>query len=368
MLLDGARRLSDDDLVRSLQGLAARERGATAELVAHLAELETRRLFLAAGYSSMFAYCLEELRLSEHEAYNRIEAARAARRFPMILPLLQDGTVNLTTVRLLAPHLTPENHVEVLQSARGLRKSQVEEIAARLAPKPDVPTTVRKLPEVKAYAPDLTSSSLSALEIAPAPPPHAAQGRTEVDAAPSCAPVVGRVTVGALSPNRYKLQLTISGDVLQKLRLAKDLLRHTIPSGDDAVVLERALDALLAELAKKKFAATEKPRPTRPTPQERSSLPSAPRVALRSRHMPAEVKRAVVLRDRGSCAYVSATGRRCGERAFVEFHHVHPYSSDGPSTVPNIELRCRRHTAYEWELLAGHAPQAKAGVTPPASP
>ena len=55
-----------------------------------------------------------------------------------------------------------------------------------------------------------------------------------------------------LSPDRYKLQLTISGDLLDKLRCAKDMLSHVNPSGDDEAVLDRALEVLLVELAKKK--------------------------------------------------------------------------------------------------------------------
>src|SRR5688572_19519892 len=144
--VDTARRLDDSALLSAVNRLAGRGRAAGAELVAHLAELETRNLHLAAGYSSLFAYCCDVLLLSEHEAYHRIEAARAARRFPVILELLAQGAINLTTVRLLARHLTADNHLQVLESARGRKKAQVEEIAARLAPAPDVPVSIRKLP------------------------------------------------------------------------------------------------------------------------------------------------------------------------------------------------------------------------------
>ena len=127
-LLASLRRLGDDELVARLKGLAARERRATALLVAHLAELDTRDVYLRAGYSSLFAYCCDVLALSEHEALSRIDAARTARCFPVILDLLAAAEINLTTVRLLGPHLTADNHVEVLASARGQRKAGVEEI------------------------------------------------------------------------------------------------------------------------------------------------------------------------------------------------------------------------------------------------
>jgi hypothetical protein len=146
--------------------------------------------------------------------------------------------------------------------------------------------------------------------------------------------------VAALSPDRYRLQVTIGGETLEKLRLARDMLRHALPSGDDAAILDRALSALLLDLAKTKFAATESPRPSRGA-------------AAGSRHVPAEVKRAVWLRDLGRCAFVAVDGRRCNERSFVEFHHVRPYAAGGEATVANIQLRCRRHNDFEARAFFG---------------
>jgi 5-methylcytosine-specific restriction endonuclease McrA len=74
-------------------------------------------------------------------------------------------------------------------------------------------------------------------------------------------------------------------------------------------------------------------------------------VAAGSRHVPAEVKRAVWLRDLGRCAFVGTDGRRCNERGFVEFHHVRPYAAGGEATVENIQLRCRRHNGYEARVF-----------------
>jgi hypothetical protein len=146
--------------------------------------------------------------------------------------------------------------------------------------------------------------------------------------------------VTPLSPNRYKVQFTIGTGTLEKLRLAKDLLRHAISSGDEAAILDRALTALLAELAKKKFAETAHPRPSRGT------VPG-------SRHIPADVKRAVWRRDLGRCAFTGTNGHRCGERAFLEFHHVEPNAVGGEPTVENVQLRCRRHNSHEAKVYFG---------------
>src|SRR5262245_35241807 len=112
------------------------------------------------------------------------------------------------------------------------------------------------------------------------------------------------------------------------------MLGHAVPNGDGAAVIDRALTLLLADLAQKKFAATERPRPSRGTPNPAS------------RHIPAEVKRAVWVRDLGRCAF-AGVDRRCDERRFLEFHHVKPYASGGPPTVENIQLRCRRPNQHE---------------------
>jgi hypothetical protein len=343
--INNARQLADDELLARITSLAAQERGVTVELIAHLAELETRRLHLAAGYPSMFAYCRRVLRLSESSAYKRIQAARTARGFPVLLDLLAEGTLNLTTVLLLAPHLTAANHVALLESARGLSKREVEQIVARLAPVPDLPTSIRKMPAPRAAAQD----ELTAAPTSPAVP--AALLVTAGDTPPSAPPVLPpaaaspaplppaapRAVVNALSPDRYRMQLTIGGDTLEMYELARDMLRHAVPSGDAEQILKRALAVLIQKLARRRFAATDRPRPSNG-------------VAPGSHRISAKVRRVVFVRDLGRCAYVSRDGRRCNERACLEFHHVKPYVEGGLPTVENIQLRCRAHNVYEWEL------------------
>src|SRR6266850_6079624 len=140
--------LSDHDLLARIGGLAGKEREASVELVAHLAALDARpSLYAAQGCGSLFGYCTDVLRLSEDATCNRIYAARACRLFPVILDLLASGALSLTSVRMLRPHLTPENHEAVLARAGGRSRRQIEALVAELAPRPDVPSSVRKLPE-----------------------------------------------------------------------------------------------------------------------------------------------------------------------------------------------------------------------------
>lgn len=331
--------LSNDELLARVKHLTEREREVTASLIAHLAELDDRRLYLAEGYSSLFTYCTQFLHLSEHAAYGRIEAARLVRKFPVLIEMLEQGSVNLTSVCLLAGHLTFENHREVLEQVRWKSKREVEEVLARLHPQPPVPSTIRRLPT-------LSRISVSPPADADLKPPAQTTNQSQDVAAQGLSSLALTsprdlpATTVPLAPERYKVQFTASAETYKKLRLAQDLLRHQIPDGDPAEIFDRALTALLEDLAKKKLAATDRPR------ESRDHSPG-------SRHIPAEVRRAVWLRDGGRCAFVGRSGRRCSEQGFLEFHHVTPHASGGPPTVDNIQLRCRAHNGYEAELDFG---------------
>ena len=318
--------LSDHELLAHVKRLAVTERHATAALVRSLMELDVRRLYLGEGYSSLFTYCTQALHLAEGAAYNRIEAARAARRFPAILAALEEGSVTLTTVRLLSPHLTAANHQHVLALARHKGKREVEELVASLRPLPAVPSTIRKLPDHRQALLGTNPVAHTPLSTAPSPP--------VVTPAIKMAP---RPIETPLAPERYKLQFTISRETHVKLKRVQALGRHLIPSGDPAAIFDRALTLLLHDLERRRCASVISPHEAHET-------------VGGSRHIPASVKREVWRRDDGRCAYTGRDGR-CTERSFLEYHHVQPYAAGGAATAANIELRCRAHNAYEASLF-----------------
>ena len=386
--------LSDDDLIAEARLLARTERQATAQLVAHIAELEARRIHLAAGFPSLFAYCREVLQLSEQSTYNRTQAAHAARSYPVILDMLCDASLTLAAVRLLAPHLTPENHQDLLKSAAHRSKREVEVLVARHFPQPDVADSVRKVrssatcagalpPEaaqslvarpVAVDSGSLTSSSAvpadgssSSTPAIPMSGPATNLGAADVAVPPVPSANVRRQAIRPLAEDRYEIRFTAPESTCEKLRLAQDMLRHAVPSGDIAVVIDRALTVLLDELARKKFAATTGARdgvggPDLPAESGQHSAGCDGGSA--TRYIPAAVRRTVWLRDGGRCAFVSADGRRCGTRAFLEFHHVEPFAAGGPPTSENIQLRCRAHNSYEAQLYFDPAGLADATTCP----
>jgi hypothetical protein len=345
MLLNDLGTLADDDLIVRIAALTGAAREKTADLVAHLAELEARGLHLAQGFRSLYGYCRHVLHLSEHEAYNRMEAAHAAQRFPVILPLLAEGYLHLTAVCLLAPHLGDHDHLALLGGAIHKSKREVEELLSRWFPKADVRSSVRKVPGT-------TATAIPAMEPAgptggtpPAGPSidgdHDDTGDPVLT--PPVTPVVSSPVSRAVSPlavDRYQVKFTATAATIDKLKRAEELLSHAIPRGDVATIIDRALDALLQQAARQKHAATDSPRPGRGT-------------ARASRAIPAAVEREVWGRDDGRCAFVGTNGRRCDERKLIEFHHRKPWIGGGPPTVDNIALRCRAHNSHEASRYFG---------------
>jgi hypothetical protein len=326
--------LSDPVLLRDLVALVTQDRATTAALLAHLAEVDARRLYLPAAYPSMFAYCVGELGLSEEAAFKRIRAARTARQFPALFPALADGRLHLSAVVLLTPYLTPANADELLAAAAHRSKSEIEAWLAQRFPRSELLPLVQALPAAPRADEQL------------APGQVVSRGFGEGQLSPgTVAASTPRAKVAPLAPERFALQLTIGQGTQDKLRYAQALLGHQVPSGEVAEVLDRALDALIRQLERRKFAATPRPRPRpRPRPQRSSANP---------RQVPAEVKRTVWQRDGGQCTFVSAAGRRCPARTRLEFDHVEEVARGGRATVAGIRLRCRAHNQYGAECTFG---------------
>lgn len=271
--------LSDGDLLSEVKVLVAREREATTTLVLSLAEVEARQLYLPLGFSSLHRYCVHELHLSPAAAYRRIAAARALRAFPAAVEHLTNGSITLTNLNVLAPHLTTDNHAAILDAAQYRTKTEVERQMAKLSP-------------------------------------------------------------GAESLVTTHLRLRV--ETRDKLRQARDLLRHAVPDANESDVLDRALTLLIADLEKKKFAHVKRPR--KPAKME----------PAQTRYIPAWMKRAVFRRDGHRCKFVGALGR-CPETAGLEIHHLKLFARGGRARVGDLELRCKPHNLYEAELALGTA-------------
>jgi hypothetical protein len=402
--------IGNEALLSEVKRLVKADRELGEALLVHLGEVDARKLYLASGYSSMYEYCRSELGMSEAEAYLRMLAAKVGRQFPLVLERFGSGGVHLSAIKLLAPHLTQDNHAQLLDRVRGMSKREIEVLVAALAPKPDVPARMRKLPERTAqptaaldFATVRTSTVASTIAVPPlaaasttAMPPRAVASATEhaplasqalpaaelADRAFALQPLPARAVSTPLSPGRFKLELTLGQEAHDQLLQLQALLRHQNPSGDLTVIVERALHELLERTMKQRFAQTRAPAKQGARSQDAlesaidESQRDAPSVASEdderaltvardehagaegathtaraastggSRYVPRKVLREVYARDSGQCTFVSPDGRRCSAQGFLEVHHHEPFARGGAATIDNLQLSCRAHNLF----------------------
>jgi hypothetical protein len=324
-----AKRMGDDELLAALLTLADGKRRNDAAMLAHIAEVDRRRLYAGKGYSSMFEYCVKVLRLSEGATSKRVRAARLSRAYPGLIEMVAAGELHLAGICMLGKYLTRDNHRAVLARARGMTCKQLEHLIAGLAPRPAVPASVRKLPGAAPARRELADSasqqaarpvaSNPQLDLEPDPEPRsiaapasaaATTGRSTVDVCSGAAAVPGTAagsavgrgrrhrSVEVLAPERYLIKATFGEEAKAKLDRAIDLLRHSVPDGDIAQIFERALDALIDGTEKRRFGKADRPRTSRPAKKG-------------ARQPTAAMKREVVAHDGYRCSFTAESGRRC---------------------------------------------------------
>jgi 5-methylcytosine-specific restriction endonuclease McrA len=166
--------------------------------------------------------------------------------------------------------------------------------------------------------------------------------------------VPARASIAPTSEARYRIQLNASAALKEKLELFKALVSHSVPSGDIAAVLERALDLALEQAQKQRFAKTERPRSRRTRMVKRASQ--------HREHIPNAVQREVAARDGLRCTYVSEGGCRCSARAFLQIHHEEPWARGGAPTTENLRLLCASHNRLlaERDFGAAHVAERRA--------
>ncbi len=336
-----------------LQDLLRRERLALGDFLVALADFDRRRLWLDAGYASLFDYLRRELGLSKASAFYRMRAAQLLQRFPALAEPLRDGRLCLTSVAELAKVATAENLDAVLPRFFQLSKQEAKAVAAELRPDVapplrDVVTAVRVPAEAPRLAPatpaggvdvppaDLVSLGVVRPDEPAAPPPVRPTPPTSISPAEP-----DRVAVEPLTAELNRMHVTVSRGFMKKLEAARDALSHSHPNAGFEEILEAGLDLLLERSAKRK-GLVKKPRAVPPP----SSDPE---------YVPAHVRRAVWERDGGRCQFRLASGEICGSTLRVEIDHVIPRALGGPSTEENCRLACRVHNDRSARRVFGDA-------------
>ena len=159
--------------------------------------------------------------------------------------------------------------------------------------------------------------------------------------------------VAPLAEETFKFQFTASRACHDKFRQAQDLLRHRISDGDLATIFENALDVLLEQVKKERFATG---RNARQAPIEDGDASS-------SRHIPDAIKREVFERDGGRCTFLDERGRRCAETGALEFDHQDGFARTHLHRADRIRLLCSAHNQHAAEQMYGRAFMERARVS-----
>ena len=311
--------LSDAELRCRLKETLAEERSSLCAFLRLLNEFERRKLQKDSAYSSLHAFCKHELGLPDAEAYKRIQTARAAAKYPVILELLESGLLYVSAIAVLAPHLTPENHVPMLENARGKSKRELEFYVASLSgSRPAQLDVVIPVPPLTEAVP-LVVNSLS----------------TSTDATGvACERIVDVQAPGA------RVAFTADAEMLADMEKLKILLSHKLPAQSGrqiAPMFKAALKALLKECDPE----------ARPEPRRRA-------VKEGRRRIPKWVKRLVWKRDGAQCTFRGADEQRCPCKTWLEYDHKLPFALGGKSDDPdNIRLMCRAHNQRLAEDVFG---------------
>lgn len=311
--------LSVAELAEAARGKVGRERRVVCQFVLLLVEVDRRQVYRDLGFPSMFHWLTRGLGLSESSASKRIQVARVIVRLPSIrdrvVAMIVSGDMHLAGLSLLSSHLTEENAVDILESAKGLTRQQMESlIASRFA---------EKVAPVKSWIrivdPGGPGERCVPGDPQPWPsPPHPAESAPAKDDQRSRCD--GLRQAGPTQPGlAIRLAVTLVGDG------AKDLLRlrELSPWRDPGQIIHEAL-ALLRRARD-----------------------------LSSARLPRAVQRQVFARDGNQCAFVSDDGVRCPARGRLQIDHILPRAKGGDDEIGNLRLLCAAHNQLMAERHFG---------------
>ncbi len=300
------KKLSDHDLINKLKNLVGKERSVLTDILHHLKEVEVRKLHLALGYSSLFAYLTEGLSYSESAAYRRIQAMRLIKAVPEAEQSLENGDLSLSVASQLQTFIqneekrrktqdqvpiSPEEKQSLITQLQGVSARQCEQKLAELSPEAGLPKEKTR----------------------------------------------------PLTDDKFLIQFTAGRDLMGKIQKLKSLWSHQNPEGSLEQLFEKLVDMALEKADPEKKIEKKKPR-----------LPTSNVETSSTRYIPQFLKREILKRDQGKCQYRNPrTGKLCLSDHMVEIDHRWPVSLGGENTASNLRLLCRSHNKYRQDLLEG---------------
>ena len=356
------KQLSGQDLDASARAITLKEKGHTARLIAHLAEISARKYHLVLGYKHLFEYCVKRLNLSEGSVTRRIQVARVCNRYPQLLAALGRGGLHLTGAGLIAPHLSEDNVDDLIKQAEGKSKRAIEAMLVNRAPKAVFKPAIRKLP---ACPPKNDAARLSQAEAAlPAP---RAEARPNI--------------LEQATGERYNFRFSADRAFAEKLERFAEVLGIEVPRNHMPEILEVALDLALDKRDPQRKNARRKKRRAKACPGHLKEQASASKTEKKprnpgteastaspkrttlpetmstqpGRHIPAVIRGRVLEKADYRCEYRSSDGRRCSARAGLQIEHTRPFAVYRSHDEAYLCVLCAEHNRLAAERYFGKA-------------
>ena len=312
---------ADSKLLELIPVKVKTEREATAAVLELLAEIDSRKLYLKKGYNSMYSYLTIGLSYSEGAAQRRIECARALNKTPEAKDLLSKGDISLTTLSMVSKEITKKNNTEIISDISGKNKREVEKILFK--DKPAESKTKESIRTIK----------VKTEEEAPSPLFDSANQGFENHHRHDCK-----------TEARLKLSFSIPEEAQDLIDEARQALSGKLPKGASLEELFTAgLESIVNEHKRKaKSLGTRKSRDSK----------------KRSRHIPNNIRKTVLERDKYQCTYVGENGKACCSKWDLELDHKIPFTEGGQHTAENLRVLCRAHHQYLTEQRFGRVWEA----------
>ncbi len=294
------KRLTSPELLSQTKTLVQRERELSLQFLWHLKEIESRRLHLELGYSSLYTFVQEEYKYSSGSTHRRIQSMRLLKECPEIQSDLLSGELTLTNVSQAAVFfkaeakacnpLSIEQKTEIMHDLKG---SSSREAERKLLAKSSMPQNIPKEKE-RAITENLTEYRFVADE-----------------------------------------ELVTKLNELKNLMSHKNLARKRNQMSFQELVSEMA-DMALEQLKKKNVIS------------KRAVKTPAPGWAQkRSRYISKAIRSTVFEKSKNACTFISPlSGRVCGSKFLLEIEHIVPFALGGENTLENLTVRCRRHNQH----------------------
>ena len=398
------KQLSNKELLSQTKLLVQKERDIHIQVLRHLAEIDSRKLFFKQGFFSLFDYAVRELGYSEGAAYRRIKAMKLCCALPKTASRLQSGSLSLSAASQLQVFFEKqdkkikeeEKKALSLKSHEGrVSKNEIKEQKKSGEEQISIKTEVLKKEETGEHLKmgegfqneDLNRTSLKPLsqeekENLVKRAQRCSTRATErllSEADPSLSHLPQREKVRFLGKGKVEVKIVIDEKCHKELEKLKNLLSHRNPKlsyGELISILskeavkkhdprekntrqrkeEKVQENLSVEKQEFKDKSAElavtfapKSEHINQYSKEKATFAPKPRHQIKkiNRTIPSCLRKYIWERDGGQCTYVHhETKRRCASRHLLQIDHIQPFALGGRSEKENLRLLCAGHNQY----------------------